>query len=498
MSEWISSVSRRPNLAAFLWAVGAFAAGTALAVWGGSRTVLIALAGSLAYAGFALVSVRKPLLFVVVFLFSLEILPPFFFSGLGDTPVYFPLVVLPVALLILLFRFPDIQFTFDPLALGLAAFLGGTVLSLPFAFSISGIHSALEGISRWLLLGLTAPVYFLVRGCSSYKQTSSERWLIRFLLAGAVLSAGFGILDFVWPMPFAHPAADQFIWLGTKVLRRAQGVFYESSNFANFCGFFLVLVAAAFLARKERCLATPRWLLIFLMPVFSLAVLVSFSRSTWAAVGVALLLFAWRSGYVKPRRAFVLSLAVGIPLLLVWKSSPDLWNYFLQARLGRLTEILADPNTATSGRFDTWLRVLSIISDNPLHLWFGVGYKTLPSTRLFHGQIITDNGYLNLLLETGLTGLGGFLIFSAAILKTFSRLARVRDDELAYWSNVMFSIWCGELVQLLAVDAYTFWRNILVMIAVMGLALNRAERLERSLPPNRAGASGVSLGETSL
>ncbi len=495
MSQWTSSVSRRPNLAGLLWAGSASVAGAALAVWSGSRTVSIALAGSLAYAGFALASVRKPLLFVVVFLFSLEILPPFFFSGLGDSPVYFPLVLLPVALLILVLRFPDIHFSLDPLALGLAAFLGGTILSLPFAFSLSGMHSGLESISRWLLLGLTAPVYFLVRGCSSYRRTSGERWLIRFLLAGAALSAGFGILDFVWPMPFAHPAAHQFIWLGTTMLRRAQGVFYESSNFANFCGFFLVLVAAAFLTRKERCLATPRWLLIFLMPVFSLAVLVSFSRSTWAAVGVALSLFAWRSGYAKPRRAIILCLAVGLPLLLVWKSSPELWNYFLQARVGRLSELLADPNTATSGRFDTWLRVLSIISDNPQYLLFGVGYKTLATTRLFHGQIITDNGYLNLLLETGLAGLGGFLIFSGVILKTFSRLASVGDDELAYWSNVFFSIWCGEMVQLLAVDAYTFWRNILVMIAVMGLALNRAERLEVS---SRAGASGVSRGEKSL
>ena len=480
MTSWTPSLATRSKLERLLWAGGPAVLGSALVLSGAPLTITLGLIASLAVVVFVALSVREPYLFLAAFLFSLEILPPLFFPSWGTTPVYLPLLLLPVAALIILFRLPDIRFPRDPLAIGFAAFLGGTAVSVPFAFWLSATRVGVESLFRWLLLGLMALTYFLIRWTASYSQGPIEQWTFRILLAGAALSAGFGILDFVWPLPWQHPAADQFIWVDTAILRRAQGVFFESSNFANFCGFFLTVTAAGFLGKKERLLAVPRWLLILLIPIFGLAVLVAFSRSTWAAVAVALLVFVCLSGHGKQRRTLGLVIAAGVPLLLLWNYSPELWNYFLKARVGYLSGILVDPNFATSGRFDTWLRVLSILHDNPQYVFFGVGYKALGFTQLFHGEIITDNGYLNLLLETGMAGLLGFLVFSAAILRTFLRLARADDEELAHWSKVMFAVWCGELVQLLAVDGYTFWRNMIVMAAVMALTLNRAERLERS------------------
>jgi O-antigen ligase len=182
---------------------------------------------------------------------------------------------------------------------------------------------------------------------------------------------------------------------------------------------------------------------------------------------------------VNVRRSLVLCLALAVPLLLLWMYSPELWHYFLEARVGHLTEILTDPNGATSGRYLTWIRILDIIREYPQYLIFGIGYKTLTFTRLFHGELIADNGYLSLLLETGVVGLAGFLIFSGAILHTFSRLARQKNDPIAFWAAVMLSIWAGELIQLLAVDAYTFWRSMVILTALMALIMNRAERSRR-------------------
>jgi O-antigen ligase len=144
--------------------------------------------------------------------------------------------------------------------------------------------------------------------------------------------------------------------------------------------------------------------------------------------------------------------------------------------MGYLSQFFADPNLASSGRFETWSRVLSIIIENPQYLVFGVGYKTLPYTRLFHSQIITDNGYLNLLLETGILGLGGFLVFCAAAYRSFSHLARYGRGSLAFWSTLLFAFWCGECVQTLTVDAYTYWRNMVVFAGFMALTMNLAER----------------------
>ena len=463
----------RPLALPFLMAC---AMGMALA-WSGRpvAALFLAMAG-LAYLIFGLMSIRDPLVWAAGILLVLEVAPPLYFDRLGDTPVYASFLLLPIGLAVVVTRFPDMRFEWDPVAKGLTAFLAGTAASMPFAFWLSGTEAGMSSLSRWVLLGHAALVYFLIRAGARRDPSRTEGRMFGLLLAGAVLSAAYGVVDFLWPIPLAHPSADQFIWLEGAVIRRAQGPFYESSNFANFCGFFLVAASAALFGPRERCLGIPRSLLPLVICVLGLAVLVAFSRSTWASVLTALAVFALMSRFARPLAGIAVLIALLVPLGLLWAVSPELWEYLVDARLGRLFDILADPDSATSGRFETWKHVLSIMRDEPQYLFFGIGYKTLTVTRLFQGPIVTDNGYLSLLLETGLVGLSGFLVLSGAILRVFFRLARSADERLAFWSAVLFSIWCGELVQLLAADAYTYWRNISVLAALMALTLNLAER----------------------
>jgi O-antigen ligase len=469
--------NRTRALGAALGSALAVAVGTLVALSGSSIDITAGLAVVCAYFVFAAVSLREPSIFAAVFLLVLEVLPPFYFSQLGETPVYLSFFLLPIALAIIIARFPDLLFPWDPVAKGLVVFLGATALSIPFALWLSGVQVAIDSLSRWLLLSHAGLVYYLIRGAGRMHASGTERGMFRLLLIGSVVSAAYGILDFVWPVPISHPSADQFIWLNSSILRRAQGVFYESSNFANFCGFFLVPVSTALLTHRERYLRLPRSLLLLFVSVLGLAILVGFSRSTWASVLVAVFISIVLCR-IKVGRGLLVFLGLAVPLFLLWTFSPELWDYLLSARVGRLGDIFTDPNVATSGRFDTWLRVLSIMRDHPQYLIFGIGYKTLPVTRLFHEEIITDNGYLSLLLETGIFGLAGFLILSRAILTTFSKLARSTAEVPAFWSAVLFSAWCGELVLLVAADAYTYWRNIAVLTALMALTMNLVERAE--------------------
>ena len=461
----------------------ACAMGAALSVSGHPVGFVAAFVAVVAYLLFGVAAIANPLMLVVVLLISLEILPPLYFGNLRETPVFASFLLLPVVFAVIVARFPDIRFEWDAIATGLAALLVGTGLSIPFAFWLSGTSVGISSLSRWVLMAHVVPVYFLIRGFKHEQSARAERWSLSLLLGGAIVAAIYGIVDFVWPIPLAHPAADQFIWMEGAVLRRAQGPFYESSNFANFCGFFLIAASIALLARRERYLGFPRLLVVVFASVLSLAVLVAFSRSAWASILIALLAAPVVTRMVRLPRGLAVLCAVIVPLCFVWIFSPGLWDYLVSARVGRLFEILDDPNSATSGRFETWVRVLSIMKDHPQYLFFGIGYKTLTVTRLFHGEIVTDNGYLSLLLECGIAGLAGFALLSRAIFRTFLKLTRSASDLPAFWGAVLVAIWCGELVQLLATDAHTYWRNISIFVALAALTLNLSERKQSAAGP---------------
>lgn len=478
---WWESLGR--NKGRVFLCILALVIGTSAGSLAVAPVVLLALGVLMVLIVFALKSLREPLVFVLPFLLALILLPPFFWSPLGETPIFASMFLVPVGLAVALLRLPDLRLRPDPVAKGLAVFLLGTGLSLPFGWWLSGMQIGNQSFLHWLTLAQTALIYFLARSGGWRCETRLEQWLIPILVGAGTLSAAYGIFDFVWPVPLPHPAAGQFIWLHVSILRRAQGVFYEAGNFANMGAFFLVVAAASLLSGHERTLRIPLPWLVMVTVILGVAVFVSFTRSAWASVLVALLAFPVVSRRVRWGRAFLLLGALSVPVIALWFISPELWDYLLSSRLGNLDQLFIDPNLASSGRFDTWTLALSLLAGHPQYLLFGVGYKTLPFTRLFHGALIMDNGFLNLVLETGIVGLGGFLFLSARIFATFLRAAGQRTGESAFWGAALFSFWCGEWVQMMAVDAYTYWRNMVVFLAVMGIVMDRLER-PKSHPPS--------------
>jgi hypothetical protein len=448
---------------------------------------LLLTCAALLYVGLALASLARPMFFLTIFLISLVVLPPFFFGRFGETPIYAPSALIPIALAVLVARLPDFHFRFDPIAKGLACFLVATAISLPFGWWLSGSEAGLQGFMRWLLLAQSALIFVLVRGGARREPDHHENRLIPVLMVSATLTGAYGIFDFLWPVPLPHPAADQYIWLAGEIMRRAQGVFYESSNFANLCVFFLAAMSAAYLTRQEQILKLPRLLLLFSITVLWTGSIVAFSRSAWANLLVTLLVFALVSRQVRPWRALTFVSVLALPLAAFSVYSPELWDYLLMNRIGSIIQVFDDPNMVSSWRIGTWTRIGSILQDNPHYFIFGVGYKSLPHSRLFHDQIVTDNGYLNLLLETGIVGLSGFLLFTGRVFKTFWQISRRAAGRTAFWSLFLFSFWAGECVQLLFADAYTYWRNFVVFLALMGLVMNWSERENQNLRGTTAG-----------
>src|SRR5499426_388573 len=174
MNQPIAWVSRNS-----MWSTIAATVAVTAGVIGSLSDVSVELtAGTIAlvvYVLFAIAAIREPLIFVVVFLLVLELFPPLYFTSSGETPIYISFFLLPIAVAIVLTRFPDIHFSWDPVAKGLMLFLMGTAFSLPFAWWLSGSAVAMEGLSRWFLLSQAALVYYLIRGCARPEATRTEQ-----------------------------------------------------------------------------------------------------------------------------------------------------------------------------------------------------------------------------------------------------------------------------------------------------------------------------------
>ncbi len=88
-------------------------------------------------------------------------------------------------------------------------------------------------------------------------------------------------------------------------------------------------------------------------------------------------------------------------------------------------------------------------------------------------NLVADNTYLSLLVETGLLGLGVFAALNVAILRTALRAARTAGARASFFGSWIFCFWCGELVQMLS----GYFNYVLAGIA--GLFLGSGYRGER-------------------
>jgi O-antigen ligase len=110
----------------------------------------------------------------------------------------------------------------------------------------------------------------------------------------------------------------------------------------------------------------------------------------------------------------------------------------------------------------------------PWHGILGIGYKTLPYSNAMGASVIADNTYLDLLVETGIVGLGAFLILNTMILRTGWRALRSANPAAAFLGEWIFCFWCGQMVQMFSGDLITYWRALPVYFWVLGAAARQS------------------------
>jgi hypothetical protein len=452
-----------PKRSAFAVLVGAWAAAVALAP---SLLVKSCISIPVALAALSFWVLNGPARWVILFLVAGILLPPLPVA-LGNSGPHPALFLAALGVLAGLMRLHRWEFQPGLLEGALLVFSLILLFSVTQSVFYSGVNVALGSLARVCLFAI-APYLFFFSSCGPGRHGSRPMKMIPYLFWAAIAAAAFACLDFYFQWPAPAGFGPQFVWLPDGVFRRAQGVFYEASTLGNFCSFFLVMIVVSLFWRRPGAIISRMSLLLGGI-VLGTALLLSYSRASILNLFVAMCALVFlrreRMGRIVLVASAIVLGAAGIAYFFLPAFSSLYWE-----RLALLQYFWSAPNGVLSGRIDHWTTLLDFAARQPWSLLFGIGYKTLPYSEYLGANVIGDNTYFSLLIETGVIGLTAFVLLNVAILRCALRAARSPSPSAAFFGAWIFCFWAGELVQMASGDLITYWRVLPLYFWVLAAA----------------------------
>ncbi|HKW73552.1 MAG TPA: O-antigen ligase family protein [Candidatus Dormibacteraeota bacterium] len=337
-----------------------------------------------------------------------------------------------------------------PVDIPLLVFLASAALSSVFAenqnIALFGTYSRYDGL---LTLATFIALFWL--SVQSITDRSEAHVLVRVLLASGYTVGVVAIIQSIHDSVALGLITPAFGSLGNP----------------NVLGSFLALVIALgfgeLLAARSM---TTRVLLLNVLVVAGLALLLSFSRSSWFATGIAaVFILVTRPerrkliGVVVPLlAALMVTLAIGY---VVAVSGP------LGSRFAGRVATLVNPSTAVGSRFGIWTDSLRLIASRPL-LGYGPDNVGLVFPRFQTGDWgVTKEGIrqqidkahlevLQVAATQGIVGLAAHLYLLAAFIVTFWR-ARRMDQALLFAAGWIAYETVIQLNFTSLASAFPFW-----------------------------------------
>lgn len=315
-----------------------------------------------------------------------------------------------------------------PIGLGLIGFLGITFFALLLGSNASPESSLLHNYVKFLSAAL---FFFSVVNCVRDRETA--RWVLRFLIGGAALSAVISLALYVIPDQLALQILVAFGRIGYptdgRVLRyveddpdglmRAIGLAVDPNSFGGMLALVGALVATQLVG--ERPVLPRRWLLAATGAIL-LALFLTYSRAALGGIIVAAMYVAT----LRYRRLWWAILGAGTlaSLLLI---GLGIGEQFAE----RVIEGVQFRDQANQMRLAEYQNALAIIEAYPV---FGIGFGLAPERDLVAG---VSSIYLAIAQRTGLVGLAAFVGIMAWFFVRGWRALRVAasaaDDERAAW-----------------------------------------------------------------
>lgn len=369
-------------------------------------------------------------------------------------------------------------------------------LGLTAVFAVGAWHNA--SLSHWLREWLKWVVISLVIWNMTLSYSRSWRWLVYALLLSAAANAVVGLYIFL-----GGSGADHLVILGRFF--RAFGTFGQPNPFGGFMGIALPLGLMTALSqipvivrvwRAKRQLSLAPTLVLALSGLASLlivaALLASWSRGAWLGMAVAILIML----LALPRKfvhGLVLTMCLAAMFGLAWTTGllPSSIVGRLASSVSELVSVsdvrgvaISPWNYAVIERLAHWQAAVNMATDSPL-LGVGLGGYEVVYDRyrlinwdqpLGHAH----NHYLNMLAETGILGLAGYLAFWLVIVRLTLSLRRHPDEFSRYVAVALLGCWAYIAVHSLFDNLYV--NNLFLHIGVLlGVLAILQRQMTRSL-----------------
>ncbi|WP_214633059.1 O-antigen ligase family protein [Antrihabitans cavernicola] len=320
----------------------------------------------------------------------------------------------------------------------LALFALGSVMS--YATSMWGglIPIARIASDEYLLAQMLALLIFFFIGAVIRTQKSIE-WAVKGLVIGGSISAFFAVLEFATGVDFAEKltlpglkaaSPDLVDDLVREGVRRAQGSAGHPLELGAVMTTLIPLaIGITFVAfesgRKWRLWACT-------VALLSAGAIVSVSRSSIIALGVALLIMAWRW----PVKRVLIATGTAVALTAIaFISNAKLLNAFA----GIFGSSANDPSIASRARGQQY-----VAEHYGNHPWFGQGIGTYPILN----QPYLDNEYLGRLMETGIFGVATLILLLVTALGY--ALVAARNHDIAEMESTSVARGGGEIARAIA------------------------------------------------
>jgi hypothetical protein len=427
-------------------------------------------------------SLLRPTLWLKLFFLSAILLPPLPITFGGSNP-HLAVLLAVLGFFIGLLRYRRWQSLHGHLLGAFGLFTAALLLSITFAALYSGMNVAVASFARVLLFAIGPYIFFYTLGERGHFTWRGDLGFVRFLFTIAIVAALFACVDFYFQFPAPASYGPQFIWLEEGVFRRAQGLFYEASTLGNFCVFFLVMIAVAICRpRRERPFALP--VLLTGGAILAAALIFSYSRASLLNLAIALCILAWLQGLTFRRGILILGVAASTALAVNALFPSFAHSYWLRLAAS-LRYFWSSPEGVLSGRVSSWRIIIDFLTREPWNALFGIGYKSLPYSDYVGSNVIGDNTYLTLLIETGVFGLSSFMYLNYLVLRYARRAARAMNPEAQFLGRWIFCFWIGELAQMLSGDLITYWRVLPIYFWTLAVAIRHTHGTQELLshPP---------------